>query len=197
MTKGLKEKERKLETLKIIRLLKKYNIDISGWGSGSTKTVEKLVDEALSGESQLLETKEDGLLRVVEVANGIITFTDSSGVVYKLTEDRQEFRDGRVRRREGLKETSIAEKIVPGEDPKKAVLRGVYEELGIKGGVSVVYGPDLEEKKTNSLSFSGLKTCYKVYKYQLTISAESFSPSGYHEHQEDKNTYFVWERVDN
>lgn len=81
MTKESKEKERKLAKLKIIRLLKKYNIDISGWGGGSTKTVEKLVDEALSGESQLLETKEDGLLRVVEVANGIINFTNSSGVV--------------------------------------------------------------------------------------------------------------------
>ncbi|MCA9350934.1 hypothetical protein KC874_04565 [Candidatus Saccharibacteria bacterium] len=188
-----KEHQDESERFRITQLLKKHEVDIFSWGSYEAKTVEHLISEVLSGESQLLETDQGELLRVLEVADGTITYTDSLGAVYKLTEDRQEFADGRVRKREHLKDISLAEKVAPGEDPKQALLRGIDEELGITGDIYIVGNPTLDEKQVESPSFPGLKTQYRVHKYKLVIGSDSFNPDGYKEQQSDKTTYFIWD----
>jgi hypothetical protein len=193
--KELNERQRESEKLRVTKLLKYHGVDTRVWGSGQAKTVEHLVTEILNSESMLIETEHGELLRVVEIADATITFTEASGIVYKLTEDRQEFADGRVRRRERLKDISLAEKVSPGEDPEQALLRGIDEELGITGKIQITGSPILEEKQVESLSFPGLNTQYRVHKFNLTISADSFVPDGYQEHQTDKTTYFIWEKV--
>jgi hypothetical protein len=195
MEKETKEQQKESEKFRVTQLLKKHGVDTSTWGSGKAKTVEHLMSEIMSGESQLVETEGGELLRVLEIADGIITFTDGSGVVYKLTEDRQEFKDGRVRKRDHLKDISLAEKVAPGEDPKDALVRGIDEELGITGEIQINGEPTLEEKQVESPSFPGLNTQYKVHKFNLTIGADSFNPDGYQEEQTDKTTYFVWEEA--
>ncbi len=195
MEKETKEQVGESEKFRVTQLLKKHGIDTSSWGSGKAKTVEHLMSEVLSGESQLLETEDGELLRVLEIADGTITFADASGVVYKLTEDRQEFKDGRIRKRDHLKDISLAEKVAPGENPKDALVRGIDEELGITGELQINGEPVLEEKRVESPSFPGLNTQYKVHKFNLTIGEDSFNPDGYQEEQSDKTTYFVWEEV--
>jgi hypothetical protein len=190
------EQQLEAEQFKITQLLKEHGIDTSSWGHGDAKTTAHLAIELLSGESQLVESENGEILRLVEVACGIIKYIDEAGKTFELAEDRQEFSDGRVRRREHLKGTSISEKMSVGEEPKEALLRGINEELGIEGGISIVGEPEVAERLRISQSFPGLKSQYRVYNFNVTISEEVYNPAGYKEEQKDKSTYFVWKEIE-
>lgn len=166
-----------------------FGIPVGVWGQGAAKTIGHLLQEMNDGETVLTQRGRE-LLRQVGVAAVDVTHRDGREV-YELVEDRQEFRDGRVRRRD--LGSSVSEKIQPGENPTDAAERALREELGITGRVNLKGGNMSEEIKESS-SYPGLRTQYLRFGFQAELSDDQFSPNGYVEKQPDKITYFVWQK---
>lgn len=166
-----------------------FGIPVDVWGQGAAKTVGHLLQEVNGGETVLTQRGRE-LLRQVGFAAVNVTYRNGREV-FELVEDRQEFRDGRVRRRDTG--SSVSEKIQPGENPKDAVERALREELGITERVNLKGGNKVEEIK-ESPSYPGLKTQYLRFGFQAELNSDQFFPDGYVEEQPDKTTYFVWHK---
>lgn len=138
-------------------------VDTSKWGTGSAKTLTHLQNEIESGEATLVIGEAGELLRrfIVGVVDVYYEFPD--GEKYRLTEDRQVFRDGRERRR-GLS-TAVSEKMKPGENPTSAIIRGIREELGVSGEINLVKS-GIDEQTVSSLSYPGLLSNRVRHKFQ-------------------------------
>jgi hypothetical protein len=180
------------ELTDLINLLKKHDIPCDLWGTGKSKTVNHLLDELKNNECELTEMNGT-LTRFIEFVGVKIFYTDKEGQRWFLKEDRQEFKDGRVRRRN--MPSSVSEKMVAGEDPLIAAIRGIREELGVK-----VYGHQLMKRRDlhydgGSLSYPGLDTKYKGHKFICEFDDSQFEHTGYIEVQSDKNTFFVWNKI--
>lgn len=189
------EQQLEAEKFRVTQQLQRHGIDVSVWGQGEAKTVNHLVSEVLSGESQLIETDNGEIIRILEVVSGTIRYSDESGRVFELAEDRQEFKDGRVRRRKHLSGISISEKMGSGENPRDALIRGIREELGITEELNIDEQPVESEEEVMSPSFPGLNTKYKKYHFGITIGKDSYNSTGYREEQADKSTFFVWNEI--
>lgn len=169
--------------------LASFQIPVDLWGAGVAKTIGHLLQEVNNGETVLTEKGRE-LLRQVGFAAVNVIYRNGREV-YELVEDRQEFRDGRVRRRDTG--SSVSEKIRPREDPKDAAERALREELGITGRVNLKGGNKSEEIK-ESPSYPGLRTQYLRFGFQAELGGDQFSPDGYVEEQPDKTIYFVWQK---
>lgn len=188
-----KESREGEELIKLEQQLKQAGIDISSWGTGEAKTLEDLKKEIECGETVLVTGKKGELLRKVEVCDANVYYISPEGKKYLLREDKQVFKDGRVRRRHLGQ--SVSEKMKPGEKPADAMIRGIQEELGIKGKIAITeIGTD--EQTIGSPSYPGLQSQYIHHKYEVFLNAEQFNPDGYVEEQKNKTTYFVWEEVE-
>jgi 8-oxo-dGTP pyrophosphatase MutT (NUDIX family) len=180
------------EKRRISSLLKSHGIDLEKWGVGGAKTVDHLVNELILGESHLVQTLDGEIFRVLETAAGIVEYIDPDGNKLLLVEDRQEFKDGRIRQR-GYTKWSISEKQKPAETSCEAMERAIKEELGL------INGYDFDEFETikeidESHSFPGLNTEYTIHGFLVHILPESYKPE-YIEEQEDKITYFAWKNA--
>lgn len=168
--------------------LRKFSVPISQWGTGKAKTIEDLFDEVINKECFLIEDGES-LHRTIEFV-GIKVYYKDEGSIYKLVEDRQEFNDGRVRKRK--MPTSVAEKMTFGESPTVAAIRGIKEELGI-----IISASQLKDKSElvysgSSMSYPGLIAKYKGHEFTCFITKSQFNPDGYIEVQKRKKTFFKW-----
>ncbi|PIV09248.1 hypothetical protein COS31_04180 [Candidatus Roizmanbacteria bacterium CG02_land_8_20_14_3_00_36_15] len=186
-------RERKLiveeiENLKMV--LSKYRIDTSGWGQGTTKTVENLLEEILKGESILVEDK-NGLLRVVRYSRVYVYYIDGDHE-YQLIEDRQEFANGKVRRR-GFKH--LSEKCILNQPPQEAAREGVVKELSITTPVHLKYIGQGKEAITRFPSYPGLKSYSHFFNFKGYLDPSQYSPAGYQEVTPKKTTYFVWKQI--
>lgn len=175
----------------LISKLKEYNIPYENWGSGEAKTVSNLLDELKNDECSIID--ENGkLMRSIEFV-GVRVFYTENGTKYYLKEDRQVFKDGRIRRRRIR--SSIGEKMSFGEDPRIASLRGMKEELGVEIDDSQL----IEQKDINysntSQSYPGIESKYIGHIFSCELRKDQYRPEGYVENQKDKSTYFVWEKV--
>ncbi len=173
------------------QLLLQNNIDTSLWGTGSAKTLDHLVKEVQEGESTLI-SEGDHLVRILEALDIKVRCTLPSGLTKELYEDRQEFKDGRVRRRDQIT-GSIGEKIKSGEAPgNDSVRRALSEELGVEVDDNrIVRGEDRTEEH-ETMSYPGLLTRYTFYTYAVDLPYELYRADGYSEQQQDKTTYFCW-----
>ncbi len=178
-----------LENLK--ELLNGYNIPIELWGTGKSKTINNLLDE-LDNDECSLEEKDNKLTRYIEFV-GIKIYYIKDDERFILKEDRQEFNDGRVRRRD--MPSSVSEKMVFGEDPVIAAIRGIREELGVKIEAHQLTKRSNLNYNGGSLSYPGLDTKYKGHKFICNLIDDQFNPSGYVEIQKDKKTFFIWEKL--
>ena len=168
-------------------------IDISKWGAEQAKTPEHLLEEVENGESILVTDEAGELLRKVVMGGVSVYYTSSDGKRYRLKEEKQIFKkDNRERRR--VLEQSVLEKMKPNEDPEEAMIRGIREELGIKGEI-VLTKIDMNEESEMSTSYPGLLTQFTRHIYETTLNDEQFRPDGYTEEQPDKSTHFIWEEV--
>lgn len=167
-------------------------INVSEWGKRQTKTLAHLQKEIERGEAALITGEQGELLRRVVVGGVDIFYSLPDGKKYRLKEDKQVFKDGRERRR--VFGQAVSEKIKPDEDPKNAMIRGIREELGIEGEISLTE-TGADEKLRSSLSYPGLQSQYIRYWFEATLKDQQFKPDGYIEEQEDKSTYFIWEEV--
>ncbi len=169
--------------------LEKHGISTENWGVGKAKTLEHLVKEVLAGETHLVESGNE-LLRRVEFVHVEVYFS-KDGVTFQLIEDRQEFSDGRTRRR-GL--SGVSEKMSPNENVMNAITRALREELGVTHSTDIEY-IGREDETIDSPSYPGLKTEYKKHEGSVNLSERDFNPSGYIEVQKDKKTFFVWKQI--
>lgn len=184
------------ETIKmeVINKLNEHKIPYEYWGMGSAKTLDHLVKEVLKGESVLEENEKGELVRKLAVLWVNVFHKTSSGETYLLKEEKQMFKDGRERRRR--LEGSIAEKLQASEQPdESSIARALKEELNINTTIfSEAKGEDIA--KGDSASYPGLPMEMKKYHFDVEIADDEFKPEGYTENQADKDTYFVWEKVE-
>ena len=173
----------------LIALLQKYQIDISRFGQEDAKTLEQLLAEIYSGESQLVEAG-GRFIRKVSVLQ-VDVYAIIKGRRLKLVEDRQEFLDGRVRKRRMAH--SVNEKLLPGEDAFSAVGRALAEEIGVHRYKITSSEAVVTTETKVSPSYPGLITEFFLHTLRVLVPALDFNPDGYSEKQADKTTYFVWE----
>jgi hypothetical protein len=172
--------------------LHKFSIPFQYWGTGKSKTTEDLLKEIENKDCILRE--EDGLLvRYIEFVGVEIFYKDKQNNIYRLKEDRQVFKDGRVRKRN--LPVSVAEKMQSGEDPLLSAVRGIKEELQIEIEKSQLEKSDDIDFKGGSLSYPGLRTEYTGHKFKCELKEHQFVPGGYVENQSTKSTYFVWQKL--
>ncbi len=187
-----KEIDDTLNITHTVKQLQGAGIDITNWGKGGTKTVEQLHKEIQDEETILVQGERGELLRKVIVGGGDIYYTSPEGKKYRLIEEKQVFANGSERRRN--LGHAVSEKLKHGEDIKEAMIRGISEELGISGDIS------LEEVKTHeeilsSPSYPGLRSQYILPEFKILLTQEQFKPEGYIETQSDKSTYFIWKEI--
>lgn len=173
--------------------LKAYNINIDYWGIGDSKTVKHLFDELKYGDCFL---KDEGgyLVRYIEFVGIKVFYKDKNGQLYLLKEDRQEFKDGRIRRRN--LESSVSEKIKSGEDVILSAIRGIKEELNLEINKNQLKSEGVFDYNRGSVSYPGLKTVYKGHHFICYLNDEQYIPNGYIERQKDKSTFFIWTKVE-
>lgn len=184
------------ETVSLDELLEKLiqaGIPVEKFGTGGAKTVQHLLTEIKDGESVMSTNGEGRLFREVGVLWLDVLCKRGDGSVYALREDRQEFHDGRVKRRN--LGSSLGEKLKPSEAPEDAVVRALAEEIGFAGETSELYSFGHEETTRTPDNYPGLETDYHFYKYLTVIPEDAFRPDGYIEYQSDKTNYYVWERI--
>lgn len=186
------ERSGEIITNSLERQLKNAGIDNSTWGTGQAKTLANLQKEIESGETVLVTGKEGELLRKVVVGSADIYYVSPDGKKYRLKEEKQVFKDGRERRRD--LGAAVSEKMKPDEDPKGAMIRGIQEELGINGEITLTE-TGADNQTIISPSYPDLQSQYIRHKFEAVLNDEQFNPEGYVEEQSDKSTYFVWEEV--
>ena len=175
------------------KILSTSGIDTSHFGRGGAKSLESLLKEIVLGETTLFQTASGKLLRIVEIATADIFYRDKDGITWKLKEEKQVFKDGRIRIR--VRERSISEKILPKESTIEAIKRGIYEELGISSPSLNIQEEGSETHSFISWSYPGLQSIYLNYYFLIELDEEHFRPEGYIEKQEEKTNYFIWEQL--
>lgn len=169
--------------------LKEYSIPVDNWGTGYAKTIQHLLKELQNEECAIFD--EGGyLVRYIEFVGIRVLYKDKNNTTWVLIEDRQEFKDGRVRRRN--MPSSVSEKMKFGEDPLISAIRGIEEELGFR-----IEAHQLRKHKPlyyngGSQSYPGLRSKYKGHQFTCYLTDSQFSEGGYVEKQEDKSTFFKW-----
>ncbi len=171
-------------SLSLTDTLIKFGIPVDQWGKGAAKNIKNLQTEIDEKETTLEENNGELIRKVCVVAVAV----ECNGK--RLIEDRQEFNDGRVRRR-GTKR--CGEKCIEGEIPQQAAIRCLTEELGLEN----INPANLIFEKTNqremlSMSYPGLKSKYYTSLFYYNMPEDQYNPDGYIEVQSDKKTYFVW-----
>lgn len=174
----------------VVMRLRAAGIPLDQWGAGKAKTLDHLIHELKDGEA-LLVGDGANLVRQVRVLSITVRCAPGDGHVYELVEDRQAFRDGRVRRRE---RRGVAEKLRPGELPEDSVRRAIAEELGLTGLRSLTLCGRREERRESG-SYPGLQTEYVIHDAIVEIEPRDFRHAGYQEEQKDKVSYFRWDRI--
>jgi len=196
MEQKLDDRQFDAEKLGLTQLLRQYDIDTTLWGAEGAKTVNHLVKEIMSHECQLVENGGE-LLRIVSIAEGVITYINSDGVTYRLHKQEQASEeDNRTRTRPYRSYAPVSEKMVTNEEPLSALMRGINDELGIATVLSVYKTPEIKVVSSDSLSFPGLSSVYKFHTYSVSIDRSVYKPKGYQKVQPDKTNYYVWERIE-
>ncbi|MDB5180458.1 MAG: hypothetical protein JWO54_216 [Candidatus Saccharibacteria bacterium] len=170
------------------------NVPVDQFGVGNAKTVLHLLTEIVEGETVMTIDDNHNVYRNVNVLWADVLCELADGKVYILREDRQEFKDGRVKRR--ALGSSIGEKLKPSESPEDAINRALQEELGVKT-IDRIHKIGYNERTFIPDPFPGLESSYQMHKFVTVIPESEFKSEGYVEYQQDKTNYYVWELLNN
>lgn len=163
--------------------LEDYGVPVHEFGTGKAKTLEQLLEEVNSGETRLLH--DDTVLIRYFLSSIVEVYHEE----YKLHEDRQEFTDGRVRRR-GF--DFLAEKMSAEDDsPDDAALRCMKEEMDIHDIVPV-YNRHNPMLNADSMSYPGILTIADLFYYTVELPDKYYNADGYVEEQSSKTNYYQW-----
>jgi len=182
-----------IDTLEDLKsYLKKFDIPLEKYGTGTFKTINHLLNEIKEGETKLIE-KGGYLHRYIEYIGARVIYKDNNGDYWRLYETKQVFKDGRKRVRKNMP-YSMAEKFKSGEDTKMGIIRGMEEELGMKitKDQFVFYNNRFVREDGD---YPGIKSFHKGHEFLVIINEKQFDPKGYVEKQVDKNVYFGWKRM--
>ena len=176
----------------LVEKLAGAHVPIEKYGQGAAKTIGHLLLEVNEGESVLTLDEKGKIYREVNVLWVDVVCSLANGDVYLLKEDRQEFKDGRVKVRNI--DSSIGEKLKPSEDAGEGVVRALQEELDVSE-VSGLYEVGYQERTFIPDTFPGIESTYKMHKFVSIIPEAAFVPEGYIETQSDKTNYYTWELI--
>ena len=176
----------------LLEILVKAGLPLNEYGKGAAKTVHDLFNEVREGESVMSVNDRHEISRHVNVLWLDVFCHLADGRTFVLKEDRQEFKDERMKRRP--LDSSLGEKIKPGESPEVAAERALNEELGVSEYIGM-YALETTQDSFVPDTFPGLKSDYTMHKYVAVLPEEVFVPEGYVEYQETKTNYYVWEEV--
>ena len=174
----------------LIGILTKANVPLDQYGKGAAKKVDNLHKELTQGESVMRVGSNYELSRDVNLVWVDVICTLSNGDVFILREDRQEFKDGRTRRRS--LPSSLGEKMKADEDTSLAAMRALSEEIGVDT-VDGLYEIGEESKKFTPDTYPGLESTYKSTSYVALIPEAAYKAEGYVEYQAEKDNFYVWE----
>lgn len=176
----------------LINLLEDAGVSPNEWGVGNSKTVDHFLNEINTGESRVFIAEDNEVQRHIDVVAVEVLYISKRAVVYGLYEDRQEFHDGRIRRRN--LSTSIGEKMKPNEEPEAASKRALKEELNIDEPFELrEFKSRCEVSESNS--YPGVTNYCNNFPFIAIIEDDSFNPDGYIEKQADKTNYYVWKII--
>lgn len=178
----------------LLNRLSDGKVPIGEYGKGNAKTINHLLAEVNEGEAVVTIDSHGAVYRELNVLCVDVLCELSNGNVYHLREDRQEFKDGRTKKRQI--DSSIGEKLKPSESAEDAVQRALSEELGVNEYQSL-YSAGYSERTFIPDAFPGIESTYKMHRYVSFIPETGFIPEGYVEYQADKTNYYVWERINN
>ena len=174
--------------------LRETGVPLDLWGKGEAKTLDHLAKEISRGVAVIYFDEEREIwVRKVKTVEVRVFYDSPDGNTYILKEDRQVFKDGRVRKR-GF--SWVAEKMEEGEGCLPASVRAIKEELGLLSPFTS--GPEYVENKMierDSGSYPGILSKHSVDCFKVFLKPDQFVPDGYVEEQEDKTTFFVWEEM--
>lgn len=181
------------EYIEFVDMLTQMGVPTEIYGTEKYKTIGHLWQEVKEGETKL-EVEDGKLIRRVEFV-GVRILYKKDGQWIRLYEDKQVFKDGRVRRRVNMP-YSAAEKFKSGEDPKEVIVRGVREELDINltNDQFVFYNKNEIE---NNDDYPGIISFHTGHEFLVILNEHQYKEDGYVERQNDKDVYFVWKPVGN
>jgi len=166
-------------------------IPLQQWGRGEAKSLDHLVAELARGEAALsCENGEVYLQGRVVILN--ITWRAEDGGVFQLVEDRQEFHDGRIRRRTTLGSLP-GEKLHEFESPEMAARRALREELVFPDSFLLERGESVR-CLTSSQNYPGVIQRNNFIEFQGELPDRLMRPC-YVEHGADKRVYFSWREL--
>ena len=177
---GYKVEIKKVKELKNVLPLERY-------GHGQAKSYQSLLNEISNGESQII-WENNKPIRCLKVARVKVICLDKELTLY---EDRQEFTDGRIRKR-GF--DRLSEKMTIDEDPAIAAKRALREELGMSNNVlklTPIHLDGIDHEGLESPSYPGLLTRYEFHDFLAYFPVEYWQEE-FREVQADKTTVFVW-----
>lgn len=180
----------------LIDILTQEGIDIGEWGTGKYKSVQELYEEIKAGET-ILAVQDGELVRQLAVVNIDVFYCNSNGQRCKLKETVQVWHDGTGRYRFRDRSSSVAEKLKHDENPGKAAIRGMLEELKIECDDTELVFKEKNQSQEESPSYPGITSQYTFFVYEITLTDDCYQPEGYIEDDGSKSTYFEWELVDN
>jgi hypothetical protein len=170
----------------LIELLNSFNIDYSNW----VKPVTTLFDEIQNNDCYL-DIVDGELRRFVDVMK-IHCYYTKDNKQYLLKEEKQVFKDGKVRSRNHY---HVAEKIQKGEFLLAAAVRALKEELQVTvDSTKFIHNANMDTVNSANAnpSYSGLVSVYHTFNFTMDFDDDQYNPDGYQEVQESKTTYFVW-----
>ena len=177
---GYQIKVKKMHDLKSVLPLELY-------GHGQAKSFQSLLDEIEKNESQII-WEENKPVRCLKVCRVKVICLDKELTLY---EDRQEFKDGRIRQREF---PYVSEKMGINESPITAAERALKEELRMSEDalkLTPIYPDGIDSKELDSPSYPGLLTRYEFQDFLAYYPVEYWQEE-FREVQPDKTTVFVW-----
>ena len=177
---GYKVEIKKVKDLKNVLPLDKY-------GHGQAKSFQSLLNEISNGESKIV-WEYNKPIRCLKVARVKVICLDKELTLY---EDRQEFKDSRIRKRGFDK---LSEKMTVNEDPAIAAERALREELGMINAalkLTPIHLDGVDHDELESPSYPGLLTRYEFHDFLAYYPVEYWQEE-FREVQADKTTVFVW-----
>ncbi len=176
----------------LLDILVEGRIPVGRFGVDKAKSFEQLLKEVHEGESTLSIDGYKNLYRHVEVIAADVMYEHPDGRRLILREEAQILKDGRMFQR--TIDSSIAEKLKKDEPIEAALTRALAEELGVTS-FDRAYHRDIDQQQSLSPTYPGIISTYTKHRFVVMLSDAGYSPNGYMEQQDDKDTYFQWREL--
>ena len=178
-----------LEELK--QLMIEANVPVNEYGRGEAKDIDDLQKEISDGECTIAVAHDGTLTRQVKPVWVNVLCRLGDGRIMVLREEKQVFKDGRVRKRN--LPSSLGEKLKAGESTDDAALRALKEEIGVIE-VTTMEKVHEESRTFTPPTFPGIKSTYSSTFYDVVIPESAYDAEGYVEYQLKKDNYYVWDQ---